>query len=80
MVLSESGYAMVSVSDRGVGVADSEKNRIFARFHRTKRKESNQGFGLGLAICRTIIEDHRGAIWVEDNPGGGSIFSFLLGR
>jgi signal transduction histidine kinase len=79
MALSGAGYAMISISDSGVGVPDSEKSRVFEKFHRTHRKESNQGFGLGLAICRTIVEGHKGAIWVEDKPGGGSVFSFLIG-
>jgi NAD(P)H-dependent flavin oxidoreductase YrpB (nitropropane dioxygenase family) len=40
---------------------------------------AGQGVGLGLAICKTIVEAHHGDIWVEDNPGGGSVFSFILG-
>jgi signal transduction histidine kinase len=42
------------------------------------KKIAGQGVGLGLAICKTIIEAHHGQIWVENNPNGGSVFSFVL--
>ncbi len=73
------GLAVVSVSDSGTGVPDAEKARIFQKFHQARRPRlSGQGAGLGLAICRTIIEAHHGVLWVEDNPKGGSIFRFTL--
>jgi len=77
---AEDGKVLVSVTDSGTGVADEHKTRIFEKFHQVKRgkKISGQGVGLGLAICKTIVEAHNGNIWVEDNPGGGSIFSFAL--
>jgi two-component system sensor histidine kinase GlrK len=73
-------YGLVSVSDCGPGVPDSEKESIFERFYQVKKdkKTAVQGAGLGLAISRTIIKAHRGAIWVEDNPGGGSRFVLLF--
>ncbi len=73
-------FALVSVSDSGPGVPDAEKERIFEKFHQVKQsvKASGQGVGLGLAICRTIVEAHGGAIWVEDNVPSGSVFHFLL--
>ena len=67
----------VSVSDRGNGVPDDHKERVFEKFHQILgrgRRTAGQGVGLGLAICKTIIDAHRGRIWVEDNPGGGSVF------
>ncbi len=74
------GEILVSVSDAGPGVPDDHKEKIFQKFHQLKqgKKMAGQGVGLGLAICKTIVEAHRGQIWVEDNPSGGSVFSFVL--
>lgn len=71
---------LITVSDSGPGVPDGHKEQIFQKFHQVKqgKKLSGQGVGLGLAICKTIVEAHHGQIWVEDNPKGGSIFSFVL--
>jgi two-component system, NtrC family, sensor histidine kinase GlrK len=76
----EAGFAMVRLADRGPGIPNEEKPRIFEKFHQVKsdRKRSGQGTGLGLAISRTIVEAHNGALWVEDNPEGGSLFCLLL--
>jgi signal transduction histidine kinase len=73
-------YGVLTVTDFGPGISDDEKEKVFERFHQVKqeRKKAGQGVGLGLAISRTIVEAHRGALWVEDNPGGGSRFLLLL--
>ena len=75
-------FGLVTVSDSGPGIPDSDKEKVFEKFHQVKqgKKIAGQGVGLGLSICRTIIQAHRGAIWVEDNPGGGSRFKLLLRR
>jgi signal transduction histidine kinase len=68
---------ILSVSDKGPGVPDAHKRAVFEKFHQVKgggKRSVGQGVGLGLAICKTIVDAHRGSIWVEDNPGGGSIF------
>ncbi len=76
----DGAYALVSIWDRGPGVPDTDKKKIFEKFHQVKLgvKLPGQGVGLGLAICRTIVDAHHGAVWVEDNPQGGSIFRLLL--
>ncbi len=67
----------VSVSDRGEGVPDEFKNDIFDRFTRI-HKGGVEGTGLGLTITKRIVELHMGRVWVEDNPGGGSIFIITI--
>jgi signal transduction histidine kinase len=76
----QGNFGLVTVADSGPGVADSDKEKIFEKFHQAKqeKKIAGQGVGLGLAICRTIVQAHHGAVWVEDNPGGGSRFLLLL--
>jgi signal transduction histidine kinase len=73
-------FGLVTISDSGLGIPDADKEKIFEKFHQVKqrRKIAGQGVGLGLSICRTIALAHRGAIWAEDNPGGGSRFRLLL--
>jgi two-component system sensor kinase FixL len=64
----------VSVSDTGTGLAPEVAAHLFQPFVTTKRK----GMGLGLSICRTIVEAHGGKIWAEERPSGGTIFRFTL--
>ncbi|CAN5923631.1 PAS domain S-box protein [soil metagenome] len=64
----------VSVADSGAGLAPEVARHLFQPFVTTKRK----GMGLGLSICRTIVEAHGGKIWVEERPGGGTVFRFTL--
>jgi signal transduction histidine kinase len=73
-------YALISVADRGPGIPAAEREKIFEKFYQVRKahKMSGQGAGLGLAIGKTIVEAHGGAIWVHDNPEGGSIFNVLF--
>jgi signal transduction histidine kinase len=64
---------LISVADQGSGVPDKHKKIIFERFKRGE-KTGIKGVGLGLAIVKRVVEIHKGTVWVEDNPGGGSIF------
>jgi two-component system sensor histidine kinase GlrK len=77
---SSSHVLCVAVSDRGPGVPDEQKEQIFERFYQTDagRAAHRRGVGLGLAICREIVDVHGGMIWVADRPGGGSVFTVLL--
>src|SRR5438874_7860255 len=68
--------AEVSVKDSGVGIPAEHHQEIFEDFVRVDRNTS--GMGLGLAIAKRLIQAHRGKIWVESDPGGGSRFTFLL--
>ncbi|MDM0053432.1 ATP-binding protein [Variovorax sp. J22R115] len=65
---------VVEVSDRGTGIAEGDLERIFESFYSTK----SDGLGVGLAICRKLIEAHGGKLWASHRDGGGAIFSFTL--
>jgi len=66
----------VKIVDRGIGVPDIDKERIFEMFTNAKRKGTagEQPFGIGLSISKQIIDSHNGKIWLEDNPDGGTVF------
>lgn len=64
----------VSVSDRGNGISEEHLNELFSPFFTTKK----EGMGMGLNICRSIIEFHKGRLWVDANPEGGCTFRFTL--
>ena len=78
----EARAALLAVEDRGPGIPTSARREIFERFTQLEGRTAatRQGAGLGLHICRRIVEDHGGTIWVEDNPGGGSRFVVRLPR
>jgi two-component system sensor kinase FixL len=71
---AEDDMLLISVSDTGTGIAPEIASQLFQPFVTTKR----QGMGVGLSISRTIIEAHGGQIWVEPNPGGGTVFRFTV--
>jgi two-component system sensor kinase FixL len=74
--LDDPGFARVVVADTGPGVAPRVAEQLFTAFVSTKA----EGMGLGLSICRTIIEANGGRIWMESAPGGGTEFHFTLVR
>lgn len=80
MVKQDSDYAIVSISDSGIGIAEEEQSKIFERFYRVKTADTEniEGTGLGLAIVKSVIEKHKGRIWVQSNTGKGSTFTFVL--
>jgi signal transduction histidine kinase len=69
---------VLTVQDNGIGVDPEEATRIFGMFTRADRQR--EGAGIGLAVCRRIVEAHGGRIWVEPADGGGSAFRFTLPR
>lgn len=71
------GLILIEIADRGPGIPQGEERRIFEKFYQL-HPEREGGVGLGLTICRGIIESHGGRIWVESRSGGGSIFRVTL--
>ena len=73
---AEGGMLEISVADIGPGIPDDVRGKLFQPFVTTKPA----GMGIGLSVCRTIVETHGGRLWAEDNPGGGTVFRFTLRR
>jgi two-component system sensor histidine kinase KdpD len=71
------GTVTVEVADRGPGLPPGDEKRVFDKFYRGSGSTS-RGAGLGLAICRGIVEAHGGRIWAENRPGGGVAFCFTI--
>ena len=76
----DDGQVRVDVADRGLGLVPGEEERVFDKFYRSPRSRSSSGVGLGLTICRGMVELHGGRIWAANQPDGGACFSFTLPR
>jgi two-component system sensor histidine kinase KdpD len=72
------GSVIVRVRDHGPGLPSGEEARVFEKFHRVRAEESQSGFGLGLSICKYIVEAHGGSIGASNMPDGGAEFRFSL--
>jgi len=74
------GQVQISVKDQGIGIQPEDTPRMFDRFYRVENTHTRDvaGFGIGLYICKEIVEHHFGKIWVESEPGLGSTFYFCL--
>ena len=71
---------VVHIADQGLGIPADKVDRLFELFYRVQSRETRQieGLGLGLALTRALVEAHGGEIWVESEPGTGSVFSYSL--
>jgi signal transduction histidine kinase len=76
----EKNGLIVGIHDRGAGISPQDQRRIFEPFERLDSGVKTKGIGLGLVVCKRLVEAHGGRIWVESKLGQGSTFSFTVPR
>jgi signal transduction histidine kinase len=76
--VQENGHPKFAISDNGIGIDENDLNKVFEIFRRLNTKKDYPGTGIGLAICKKIVDRHDGRIWPESKPGRGTTFYFTL--
>jgi light-regulated signal transduction histidine kinase (bacteriophytochrome) len=76
--IEREGYWEFAVADNGIGIEPQFFERVFVIFKRLNNKQSYPGSGIGLSLCRKIVERHLGEIWIKSKPGEGTTFFFTL--
>ena len=74
----EDGHIRFAVADNGIGISKTDQQKVFEIFRRLHTKKEYPGTGIGLAICKKIVDRHKGRIWPESEPGKGTTFYFTL--
>jgi signal transduction histidine kinase len=72
------GHWLLTVSDNGIGIADEFVDEVFVIFQRLHSRDAYSGTGIGLALCKKIVEYHGGVIWIDTSYAGGTRFCFTL--